>query len=244
MISYELRGETAWITIDRPEKANAIDPEGWHSLADAVARAGDESRVAVLTGVDGTFSAGDDISELATVEDADDVAALAEAVYDAYHGIERTDVPVIAAVNGLAVGGGLELVIASDLAVASAEATFSLPEGHIGAYPPFAVERIGHAAGRKRMMELVLTGEPVDAETAAEWGLVNRVVPPADVADEVESLVEAIRESPARSLRLAKQCVNGGISPTAERERMIGAFSALLVSGDLERGVDAFMSDE
>jgi enoyl-CoA hydratase/carnithine racemase len=243
MISYELREETAWITIDRPEKANAIHPDGWRALADAVELAGEESRVAVLTGAGEMFSAGDDIAELATFEDTADVEELTEAVYGAYHGIERTDVPVVAAVNGPALGGGLELVVACDLAVASDEATFALPEGRIGAYPPFAVERIGHAGGRKRMMELVLTGESIDATTATEWGLVNRVVPPADLADEVGSLVGAICRSPRRSVRIAKQYVNGTAAAVAERERMTGAFSELLLAGDLERGVEAFLAD-
>jgi enoyl-CoA hydratase/carnithine racemase len=241
MLSTEYRDDVAWITIDRPEQANAVSLEGWRAMAEALHRAGDEARVAVLTGAGGAFSAGDDIGTLAAWEDADDIIELSEAVYEAYHAIEQTPVPVIAAIDGVALGGGLELVIGSDLAVATEGSTFSLPEGRIGGYPPFAVERIRRSVGRKRMMELALTGERIDAETAREWGFLNRVVPADDLAAEVESLVDAICLSPKRSVRLTKHAANRDIQFTAERERMIGAFAELFLSGDLTEGVEAFM---
>lgn len=241
MISYDLRGEVAWITIDRPEKTNAISLDGWRAIEDAVESAGSEARVAVLTGTADDFSAGDDIGTMAAWEDAEDVIELADCVYGAYHGIERADVPVIAAVKGVAYGGGLELVIACDLAVATERSSFSLPEARLGAYPPFAVERVRRAGGRKRMMELVLTGEPIDATTAREWGLVNRVVPPDDLEAAVGDLVDAILQSPKRAARIAKRHANGDIRVDAERERMVGSFAEMFLSGDLEDGVRAFM---
>lgn len=241
MISYELQDDVAWITIDRPDRTNAVSLEGWRALEEAVDRAGDEARVAVVTGTEEDFSAGDDITTLAAWEDVDDVRELARSVYGAYHGIERTDVPVVAAVDGIAYGGGLELVIACDLAVATERAKFSLPEGRLGAYPPFAVERILRAGGRKRVMELVLTGEPIDADTACAWGLINRAVPPGELAEAVESLVDAILLSPKQSIRIAKRYANRDIQVDAERERMVGAFAELFLSGVLEEGVDSFL---
>jgi len=244
MISYDHRGEVAWITLDRPEKTNAVHLDGWQAIEDGVERAGREARVAILTGAGDNFSAGDDIGTMAAWEDADDILELAECVYGAYHAIERADVPVIAAVDGIAYGGGLELVIASDLAVATERSSVSLPEGRLGAYAPFAVERVRRAAGRKRMMELVLTGEPINAETARDWGLVNRVVPNGNLEAAVGDLVNAVVQSPKRSARIAKQHANGDIQFEAERERMVGSFAELFLSGDLEEGVEAFLGSD
>jgi enoyl-CoA hydratase/carnithine racemase len=225
MIRAETRGDAHWVTIDRPEKRNALDLEGWRLLGEELARAESESRVAVLTGVEEVFCAGDDISVIDEAESAAEVEALADALYEAFWGIERLSIPVVAAVNGLAYGGGFELVCAADLAVAVEGAALALPETTIGAYPPYAVERVGALCGRKRLMELVLTGDPIDAETAREWGLVNRVVPAEELEPAVERYVERIGDSPKRATATARRFARGG--DDGARDRVRGALSQL-----------------
>ena len=225
MIRAETRGDARWITIDRPEKRNALHIEGWRKIGAELERAESESRVAVLTGVEDVFCAGDDITVIDEAETASDVEALADALYETFWGIEGLSIPVIAAVNGLAYGGGFELVFACDLAVSVEDATFALPETTIGAYPPYAVERVAELCGRKRLMELVLTGEPVVAETVHEWGLVNRVVGDDALEPAVDGYVESIRESPKRATATAKRLARS--ADDGAQDRIRGALSQL-----------------
>ncbi|KAB1192821.1 enoyl-CoA hydratase [Haloferax sp. MBLA0076] len=227
MLRYDTRGDASWLTLDRPEKMNALHLKGWQELRDGLDRAADESRVAVLTGVEDVFCAGDDIALIEGAETADDVEELTDCLYDVLFGIESLDVPVVAAVNGLAYGGGCELVAACDLAVAVPDATFALPETTIGAYPPYAVERVAETVGKKRLMELALIGDPIDADRAAEWGLVNRVVPDDELEATVGELVESIATSPRRSTRLAKRHAAVGAANPGTRERIRGAFQEI-----------------
>ncbi|MDY6775927.1 MAG: enoyl-CoA hydratase/isomerase family protein [Halobacteria archaeon] len=243
MIEHEKRGDAFWITIDRPEKMNSLDLEDWEGISDGLEKAEEEARVAVITGVNDVFCAGDDIQVLDDLDDADDVEKLGEMLFDVLQGIEETGVPVIAAVNGLAYGGGFEIVAACDLAVAAQGASFALPETRIGAYPPYAVERVAEMAGRKRTMEMILTGESIDAETALDWGLVNRVVQKDEIDETVDEFVEAICMSPKRSTKIAKKYANQRISETGEKERMLGGFAHLFMSEESQEGVRAFVED-
>jgi enoyl-CoA hydratase/carnithine racemase len=225
MIRAETRGDAHWVTIDRPEKRNALHLDGWRRLGEELARAESTSRVAVLTGVEDVFCAGDDVTVIDAAESADDVEALADALYETFWGIERLSVPVLAAVNGLAYGGGFELVCACDLAVAVEDATFALPETTIGAYPPYAVERVAELCGRKRLMELALTGEAIDARTALDWGLLNRVVATDDLEPAVETFVERVGESPRRATATAKRLA--AAADDGAEDRIRGALSQL-----------------
>ena len=142
MIERSLCGKSVWIRLDRPEKMNALHLDGWSDLSRELERAANEARVAVITGTDEVFCAGDDIETLDSMDTTREVSELADHLYDVLFGIEELPIPVIAAVNGLAYGGGCEIVAAADLAVSVENATFGLPETRIGAYPPFAVERL------------------------------------------------------------------------------------------------------
>ena len=243
MLSYDLSGDAAWLTIDRPEKRNALPVAGWHELADLLGRAEDEARVAVVTGVGDAFCAGDDIASLVAAETDADVVELADALVDALFGVETLDVPVVAAVNGLAYGGGCELVAACDLAVAVEGATFALPETTIGAYPPYAVERIGATVGKKRLMELALTGDPIDAERAEEWGLVNRVVAGDELEGTVEAFAASVAESPRTATRTAKRAAAAGLASADERERVHESLSTVLADGECRAAARAFLED-
>ena len=240
MLQYDTRGEASWLTLDRPEKKNALHLDGWNELRDGLDRAADESRVAVLTGVDDVFCAGDDIALIDEAETAADVEELTDTLYDVLFGIESLEIPVVAAVNGLAYGGGCELVAACDLAVAVEDATFALPETTIGAYPPYAVERVAETVGKKRLMELALTGDAIDADRAAEWGLVNRVVADGEVEATVDGFVESIASSPRRSTRLTKQYAALGATNPGTRERIRGAFQQIRADDDCRAATRRF----
>lgn len=241
MIEYEQRGDAGWITIDRPEKKNALHLEGWADLRAALDRAADESRVAVITGVEDSFSAGDDITLIEAAETADDLDELVGVLGDVLFGIENLEIPVVAAVNGLAYGGGCEMVAAADLAVATSDATFALPEASIGAYPPYAAERVAETVGKKRFMELAMTARPVDAERALDWGLVNRVVPRGDLEATVEEFVEAVAAMPAAGLRVTKRAVAARIQDSSELERVRGGFAQVRADEESRAATDRFL---
>lgn len=241
MITYEERGETAWITLDRPAKKNAITLDGWRDLAEALDRAEANARVAVITGVEDAFSAGDDIALIDDAETLDDIEELVGPLAAVLFGIESLDVPVVAAVNGLAYGGGCEIVAAADLAVATRDATFALPEASIGAYPPYVVERVGETIGKKRLMEMALTGQPIDAERAVEWGLINRVVPDDHLEATVDDLVEPIVDSPAASVRVTKRSVAASTRDGSERDRVRGGFAQIRTDEGARAAIGRFL---
>jgi len=241
MIDISRRDEVLWIKLDRPDKLNALTMEGWKQFRTGLDRAAEEAKIVVVTGTDDAFCAGDDISLFESLDSADDVERLSEHIYGVIQGIEEAPVPVIAAVNGVASGGGCEIVAACDLAVADDNAEFSLPETRLGFVPHFAVERMAVIGGRKRIMEMVMTGEPISPETAHEWGLINRVADSGDLEHEVADLVDAILKSPKRALRLSKRLANNRIMERGEFERQVGGNAYLHLSEETTEGVQAFL---
>nr|WP_268760277.1 enoyl-CoA hydratase/isomerase family protein [Halanaeroarchaeum sulfurireducens] len=215
--------------------------EGWRDLRAALERAERETRTAVITGVEDVFSAGDDIAAIDAAETADEIDELLSALEDVLFGIETLDVPVVAAVNGLAYGGGCELVAAADLAVATDDATFALPEVTIGAYPLYVAERVAETVGKKRVMELALTARPIDAARAADWGLVNRVVTPDALEPTVDELVEAIADAPAATIRTTKRAVAARVQESGERDRVRGGFAQVRADEESRAAVERFL---
>lgn len=242
MIRYDLTDEVATVTFDRPAKRNALTIDGLAEFREALDRGADEARVVVLRGAGDAFCAGDDIASVAGLGDEVAPRTLATRLYDALFGPEQVEVPVIAAVDGPAYGGGFEIVAAADLAVATVDATFALPEATIGAYPPYAVARVGEACGRKRLLELALTGEPIDAETAREWGLCNRVVADEELDDTVADLTEAVRSVPAPSAALVKRYVRAATEDADERARLVEGFSAVADEPECLAAAERFLS--
>jgi enoyl-CoA hydratase len=241
MIERSVRGDAVWIQLDRPEKMNALHLDGWDTLSKELERAVKDARVAVITGTKDVFCAGDDIETLDSMDTTRAVSELADRLYEVLFGIEELPIPVIAAVNGLAYGGGCEIIAAADLAVAVEDATFALPETRIGAYPPFAAERLGTVGGKKRGMELILTGEPIDAETALGWGLINRVVPQETLEEAVMNYVESIGRSPKQATRVAKQYARFGEGSTGDRNRIAGALAQTALSAECQRATRDFL---
>jgi enoyl-CoA hydratase/carnithine racemase len=212
-------GAVATVTIDREHKLNALD----HATIDALmatldqVESDDSLRVVILTGAGHrAFSAGADIPGLAASIAGGVEQALREFVRRGQgltRRIETFPKPVIAAVNGLAYGGGCEITEAAPLALAAEHATFAKPEITLGFPPPFGgSQRLPRHIGRKRALELILTGDPIDATRAAELGLVNRVVPAGDLLPAAADLAERIIRHPATAVTACLNAVTRGIN--------------------------------
>jgi enoyl-CoA hydratase/carnithine racemase len=240
MIDYQLCDQVGQISLDRASALNAFTAEGWDELIDALERAEEEARVAVIQGRGNAFCVGEDIEWLASLEDPADIAEFAETVYAGFRAIETARVPVVAAVDGPAYGVGVDLVGAAHLAVATSEARFTLPETRLGAYPGYGLERYPFQCTRKQFMELALTGEPIDATTALEWGLLNRVVDPGALDAAVDDLVGSLLKSPRRPLAVVTGLSGRTLPNPGEHERMMGLFTSLFLAPEFQEGVEAF----
>ncbi|MBU2546885.1 MAG: enoyl-CoA hydratase/isomerase family protein [Proteobacteria bacterium] len=207
-VLYEVRDHIAFITLNRPDKLNALDLALWRELGEALKEADrdDDAAVMIMTGAGRGFCAGDDISILADLQspkDAEDL--IVGCIYALVETIVHLEKPLIAAVNGLAFGGGCELALLSDLAVASEKAAFALPEGRVGAAPLIFAVFGPPMIGIKATNELGMLGEPVSAQTARDMGIVNRVVPHEELIPTAVKMAEDIMLSSPVAMRLIKQ---------------------------------------
>ena len=245
-VRYERRGDTPWVVIDRAAKLNALDLDGWQGITEALTRAGEEAPgPVVLTGTGRAFCAGDDIAtfqEHTTRERARHF--FIDGLFGTMEAIATHPYPVIAAVNGLAIGGGCELVLVSDLAIAAESARFALPEGRIGAWPTVQVGVVAHESGRKRANEMALEMDFVPAARAPEFGLVNRVVPDAELEREVQATVARISTGSLHAQRQSKRFLNEelvqrGLPKT--KRALEALIDETLPSHDLQEGTTAFL---
>jgi enoyl-CoA hydratase/carnithine racemase len=198
-------GPFAWIWMNRPERRNALSLEHLQDLLDAVRTVGEsDARGVVLGGRGPVFSAGHDFAD---VVDADypDVRALLETCTELCETMLVIPQPVVARVHGLATAAGCQLVATADLAVAAESAAFAVPGGSGGWFCHTPMVAVGRAVGRKRAVEMAFTGDRIDARTAADWGLVNRVVPDADLDAATLDLLERATRGSAASKALGKQ---------------------------------------
>jgi len=216
---YEVRGDAAWLTFDRPGSANAVTRDVLEEANELLERAAGE-RAAVLTGAGEHFCAGADLNEVASMEDREEAHGFADALVDLLRGIETAPIPVVAAVNGDAFGAGLEFVVAADLAVAVEGARLGTPAARMGVSPPLTAERVAETAGRKRVAELALTAEPVDSETAADWGVVNRAVEPDELEGEVRGMASSVAATEPEAVRVTKRRISGNDDYDEIEERM------------------------
>jgi len=199
------------ITVNRPESLNALNRTVLEELSHALheVRRAPQVRALIVTGAgERAFVAGADIkamSQMSTVEGLE----FCQLGYRGMRTVEELPVPVIAAVNGFALGGGLELAMACDLIVASERARFGQPEINLGMIPGFGgTQRLPHRIGRTRAAELILTGEMIDAQKALEWGLVNRVCPAGELMRTARALAEQLLDKPLVALRQAKAALH------------------------------------
>jgi 2-(1,2-epoxy-1,2-dihydrophenyl)acetyl-CoA isomerase len=249
-LDFELRDAVAWITLDRPERFNALDPTMARELCDVADRCGSgrEVRAAVLTGSgEQAFCAGGDVAVFADC--LDDIEALVTEMTGYLHAavsrFARMRAPLVAAVNGVAAGAGLSLVTCCDLALAAENATFTSAYTRIGLTPDgSSTHFLSRLVGPRRAMELYLTNRVLSAVEALDWGLVNRVVPAADLTAEAEALARRLAEGPTEAYGSVKSLLRSaaGESLEAQMELESRAIAAAGASADGREGIRAFMA--
>jgi enoyl-CoA hydratase/carnithine racemase len=237
-------GPAAFITLNRPDKRNALSLELIEELLGTLRRVSDQSsvRAIVLEGAGRAFSAGHDLSEMIG-RDIAFFQRLFDVCCELMERIHRLPQPVIAKVNGMATAAGCQLVAACDLAVAAEGAQFATPGVKIGLFCSTPMVPVSRAIGRKRALEMLLTGRPIDAATALDWGLVNRVVPEAALDDEVASLVEAIACSSPLTVGIGKEAFYSQIE--LDEHRAYDLTKAVMTmnarADDAQEGMCAFL---
>ena len=217
----------ARITLNRPEKRNALSLVLMQELISVLEEAGAAAEVQaiVIEGAGPAFSAGHDLGEMVG-RDAEFYDRLFDVCTVLMETIHRVPQPVIAKVHGIATAAGCQLVASCDLAVAAEETRFATPGVKIGLFCSTPMVPLSRAVGRKRALELLLTGEPIDAATARDWGLVNRVVPADQLEDAVSTLVQRIAASSPLTVRIGKEAFyrqveldeHGGLRADAARD--------------------------
>jgi len=243
---YDKRNAIGYVRINRPEKLNALNRKVMEELFDCfqALQRDDEVRVVILTGSgEKAFVAGADINELAaqTPIEGKETSRFGQQVFNL---IENLGKPVIAAINGFALGGGCELAMACTLRVASETARLGQPEVKLGLIPGYAgSQRLPRLVGKCRALELILTGEPVTASEAHRMGLVNQVVPAAELLVAAEKLAHKIIANAPLAIKLAMEAVNHGMEmPTAEGQFLEATlFGLCCTTTDRKEGTRAFL---
>lgn len=240
-IIYEADESIALITLNRPDRLNALAVQTWDELRTCLQTADqdDDVRVIVLAGKGQAFCSGDDISDL-EFDSAGDAWAYAKHIIQCGLTIDRIDTPVIAKVDGLAFGGGCELAVLPDVTIASNEATFRLPESLIGAVPGIGLVRFPELIGLKRTRELMLTNRELNAEEALDIGLINEVVTPDELDTVVAERAEDIAATAPMSARLIKRTLNAQLRNESEA---INALTLVLTMNDMQAGMEAFFGE-
>lgn len=239
-------GAVAVVTLNRPKVLNALNNQTLTELASCLAalKADDTVRAIILTGAgEKSFVAGADINELAALSPVEGQghARRGQLIFDA---VEQMGKPVIAAINGFALGGGCELAMACTMRIAADTARFGQPEINLGLLPGYAgSQRLPRLVGKSIAMEILLTGDMVSAARAYEIGLVNRVVPAAELMAEATKLAQALAAKAPIAVRFIIEAVNQGLeSPFA-----VGAylettlFGTIASSADMREGTTAFL---
>ena len=243
-VSVEREGEIALLSMNRPEKRNALSLEMMRELDAAFARLGEdpEVRAVILRGEGPAFSAGHDLRELVD-RDVEAYRTIFDACVDLMQRIAAIPQPVIAEVAKVATAAGCQLVAACDLAVASSEATFATPGVRIGLFCSTPMVALTRAVGRKRALEMLLTGESIDAQTARDWGLVNHVVPPERLRARTLELARKIAEASRTVVGIGKAAFYAQIdlqqSQAYAYAKEIMTMNAL--AADAQEGMGAFL---
>lgn len=234
----------AVVTINRPEVRNAMDKESWALLKDMFTElnANPEVRVVIITGAgDKAFIAGADLNYLKERSVIETLDALNPSVART---IEKCSKPVIAAINGYALGGGCEVALASDIRIASTKAKLGQTEINVGIIPGAGgTQRLRNLVGMGKAMEMILTGSIIDAEEAYRIGLVNKVTSPEDLMDEAMAMAKKISQKSPVAVRMAKQAVRDGENLPIDIGQMIEVLnqSVLFSTEDHLEGINAFL---
>jgi enoyl-CoA hydratase/carnithine racemase len=243
-VTVDVRDGIARVRLDSPARRNALGEELLRSLTEALAltAADPDARVIVVEASGPAFSAGHDIAEMRDREEDyyRDLFAACTTLMTLLHQLPQ---PVIAQVDGVATAAGCQLVAGCDLAVASDRSTFALPGVRIGLFCSTPLVPVARAIGPKRALQLLLTGEPINAATALEWGLINKVVAPDDLAGAVDELAGQIGRWSPQVLELGKLAFYEqlGLSEPSAYEVMTEIMTANALLPDAQEGFAAFV---
>jgi enoyl-CoA hydratase/carnithine racemase len=231
---------TTRVVLDRPAKRNALSLELMTELTAALR--GATGRIVVISGEGPCFSAGHDLGELAEGDTAAHTRIF-HACVELMETVQSIDQPVIAQVHGVATAAGCQLVAACDLAIAESGARFGTPGVRIGLFCSTPMVPLSRAIGPKRSMQMLLTGDLVDAATAAEWGLVNRVVEPDDLEDAVDELAGRIAEASPLTVAIGKRTFHRQLD--LDQRQAYDLASATMIANaaiaDAREGIGAFL---
>jgi len=247
-VKYEVKDNVAIITIDRPEALNALNLEVLALLEEAVAKADrdDEVYVVVITGAGRAFVAGADIAQMKDLT-ADEARAFGEFGNRVFSKIESLTKPVIAAVNGFALGGGCELASACDIRIAGEKAKFGQPEVGLGITPGFGgSQRLPRIVGLSKAKELIFTGEVINAEEALRIGLVSSIVSSEDLMSSVLALAAKIAANAQIAVRQSKTAINKGMQADIDTGLAFEAqaFGLCFSTEDQKDAMTAFVNKE
>ena len=244
-ILVEIEDRVAVAKVNRPKALNALNIEVLQELIAVFQQldADDEVRVIILTGEGKAFVAGADIKQIAsyTAPEARKFSKIGQQLMSIMEAVEK---PIIAAINGFALGGGMELAMACDFIFAAEKAQFGQPEVALGVIPGFGgTQRLSRLIGKAKAKELIYTGTMIGAPEAKELGIVNKVFPPETLLDETKEVAAAIAAEGALSLRLAKSTINAGydihLGTALALER--DAFALCFSHRDQKEGMSAFL---
>lgn len=246
MLSLKKMNRVGLITLENPRKRNAICPQLVREMMDIlnVIEADNDLRVTVITGAGDSFCAGYDISELAGVKDGFEFYPQARNIHKLFLEMEEKGKPIIAAIKGLAMGGGLEMSMACDIRIAAENAIFAVPEIHMGMLPAAGgMTRLPKLVGIGMAKELIFTGRQFTAEEALRIGLLNKVVSDSQVLDEAMKMAETIAGMPPISIAVGKSTINQNFEADTYRATIneSNAIAKVLDTEDGKEGLQAFL---
>lgn len=241
-LKIEIKDNIATIINNRPDKMNALNTQFFTELNHFLNNIPSEVRLIIFTGSDKAFVAGADISEMAgkSSKDAEAFSLLGQ---ETFTRLEQLDIPVIAAVNGFALGGGCELALACDIRVASTKAKFGQPEVNLGIIPGYAgTQRLSRLVGMGNALHLIMTADMIGSEEAKCMGLVQKVTEPEALMDEVYKMAKNILSKGPNAIQKAKRVIREGIHmPYQEAFKLEAKEFGALFDTDAKEGMKAFM---
>ena len=244
-ILVEIKDKVGIIKMNRPNAMNALNTETLQELSEAISglNESDQVRVIIITGEGKAFVAGADIAEMKDMS-RDEAQTFSQKGQKTFDLIAKLEKPVIAGINGFALGGGCELTLACDIRIASDKAKLGQPEVNLGVIPGFAgTQRLSRLVGVAKAKEMIFTGDMVDAQTAHSIGLVNQVVPADQLMNVCMELANKIASKGPTAIKLTKKVINQGIETRLEEGSAYETrdFAECFASGEAKEGMTAFL---
>lgn len=242
-VLFRVRGKSAWIVLNRPEKLNSLDRESWILIQEYIRRANNDPNVKliVLTGSGKVFCAGEDLNDILSSLTVDEALTLFyRYVLETFELILKSSKPILTVVNGPAYGVGVELVLISDLAIAVKDSYFTLSQGRLGIGPAIALGVGLTSIARKKLLEMVLSGRSISAMKAVEIGLINEVVEGCNVESYVEKLAEDISLIPDSLVKIVKS-VSGRYLELLDYKTVFREIALYVVNEETRNRVKSFL---